>query len=277
MVIRFFKRLPDNTPEFIKDVEVKGCRVNGKDFYRTVEVNFQQVVRELVGEDGIMNDSGFAEIHSCEDFWSTFRKREGVRPDSITRGMCSTTISGRQEEIGETYLDWPCRTAVIDGIETAIEVGCDVFDTGYLISSSAKATNLVGGKETVWFEKITPKWFKQGGRRSARLFKTEKDLLKFLKDPKNQLTFSMMHANKGTEFGFEPASSLWKHEIKADVKAAIEEIFYGINNYEDEPVVRTSTGIPDHSPEAEALFRMNDLNLYKPVHVGVWRHHLRSQ
>lgn len=262
MIAKFYKRKGEDA-ELIKEFELKP-RIEGKDFFRTLAVNVQEVARELLGTDeGVITDTGFYTIRSCGDFWSNFKGREGIIPNEVSRGLCSTTITGKKEYYGDLYTEWKTKPVCVDGVPTDIEVGVECYDTGYLITSSAKATNIVGGKEPVFFEKITPKFFKQGPRSKARLFKTEKDLLRFLKVEKNLKTFMLMHEHKGTCFNFEKASPFWEYEPKLEVIEEIEALFSEINTYEGESEAeRRALG---NDPKEEALHRMNDLDLWRPV------------
>ena len=258
MIINFYKRGEANEPVFIKSLEVAG-RVDDRDFARTVQINICEVAKEILGQP--VTTAGLKSLRSCGDYWSSFKVRDGV-PKSVLHigGFREEIISAGAEEPGDVTIVWSSKPVTVDDVETDLVIGVDVFDTGYIVSSSADVRNILGGKRPAYFNKITSKYFKQGARSDAKVFKDEKALLKYMKEKRE--IFARMHAAEGYVFGYEKMSSLWDHEIKPDVKTALDELFDEINSFEEKVPTIRSYGEDDFE---EAYMRMQELSLWTNI------------
>lgn len=266
MIIEFCKRGENDAPDFIKSIEVKGKTDDEKGFMRLMDLNIYETAKELLPGRRI-DSTGLKSFASCGDFWSNFMRREGVAKNLRSmNGLYEMTIAHKADILGETEIVWPGNWIVADGEETDLEIGVMVYDPGYIITSSAVCTNIIGAKEPAYFQKITSKNFKQtSSRYAAKLFKDEKALLKYLKEKKHIFSFVHETGRQNPVFDFVPASSLWGHTPKEDVVSEIKEILDEINGSEDmlstEPVKRAF----GEDAKEEAILRMRDLDLYKPV------------
>lgn len=211
MIIQFYKKNDDNSAGFIKELEVKG-KVEDKDLMTLVDLNICSVAGEILGSP--VQRSGLKSIRSCGDYWSSFRVRDGAPKDVRTLGgFRETSLFGKESVAGDEMIVWNADPVAITnygvgGVDTDLVIGVDVFDTGYIINSSHVMTNMLGGKNPAFFDKITSKNFKWTSRSFARIFKDEKALLKYLKEHK--YVFQRVHADLGCTFDWEEKSSRWK-------------------------------------------------------------------
>lgn len=265
MIIKLYKRGEGDIPEFIKEFELKGSP-DDKGSMSLIGANIQQVASEILGEH--VESTGFTQFRSCGDFWSNFMVRDGVAKDlKNSSGWSESIISGGADNLqGDLSIEWIGKTVTTKSGVTDLQIGVNAYDTGYIINSSAKLTNILGGSIPAFFSKITSKNFKQGSRRDAKLFKDEKALLKYLKDKED--IFSFIHSKTDAIFGFEKKSSLWEHEPKDSVIDEIGEVLERINSSADSAPETKVFGEDMHD---EAHIRMKEMDLYKPVRIDFLR------
>lgn len=255
----------DDIGERIGDMTVKGTiDSNRKGFLSLIDVNAAEFAKEYLGAERILQ-TGIRSIRSCGDFWSNFYVQKGVNKDIISNHMRETIISAGPNDGGveESHFEWTATPVVTENGQSDLILGVEVFDTGFIVGSSANVTNIIGGRSKAYFNKITSKNFKQSDRSGAKVFKDEKALLKYMNDKKDIFLYIASHS--GYEFHYEPVSRMYVEERKKPMEGEVfdklDAIFAEINGAEEtEPTFACG-----NTPEEEAFIRMKEMDLWLPV------------
>ena len=266
MKMRFYKKGNEGEAIYLGDIVIKGTiDQNRKGLLTTIDLNLREFLSQKLGES--VQNTGVKILRSCGDFWSSYQIRKGVAEHSIhNNGFYSTesfTI-GKSKVAEADEIVWPESPVVLrESGETDVYVGVDIFDEGFVLKSTATLTNICGGHEDAYFTKITSKNFKQGKRSSAKVFKDEKALRKYLREKED--IFSYICSRNGHMFSWEPASEMYVEErskpLSGEVFDEIQAILDRINSSDEEEPSYTFGS----TAEEEARIRMEELDLFGPV------------